>query len=933
MRKRAIAWAVFIAAFVLLFYAAPGLLHLYSEWSWFKAVGYVPVFWTVFLAKVKLALIVGAFVFAVLAGNALLARALAPRAPWYEIEKSLRQRAAEAMELYVTKFLLLGILLLAALIAYGAAQSAAARWDQYLRFANPVAFGVKEPLLGRDAAFYVFRLPFWRYILGAIYGTLIGAFIISAVVHYLDKAIRVLGGIPAFASHVKAHLSVLLGLILLAKAVGYRLDAYELLYSPRGIVFGPSYTDVYAQLPAYNILLVIAGFCAVLVLVNLYFRGLWLPAVGLGFFLVCSGLLNVVYPALVQRIKVAPNEAQAEAPYIKNNIEFTRRAFDLDRIKLQPFEQVRPLAAADLAKNVETVENVRLWDWRPLRQTYKQLQELRPYYHFSDVDSDRYMLGGRIRQVMLSARHLSPEGIPTPKTWQKTHVLYTHGYGVIVSPVNTVDPSGQPEFMVQDIPPRSTAPEIHVRRPEVYFGELGGEEDYCLVNTTLKEVDYTGADGTLRYSRYEGKGGVPISSGLMRLAMASRFRSLDMFLTRIINSKSRIIFRRNIALQSRAIAPFLLYDADPYTVVGEDGRLYWIHDAYTTSRNYPYSEPFPVTLADGRTYDLNYIRNSVKVVTDAYDGTVTFYLVNTKDPVVRSYDKIYPGLFKPLSEMPEFLLEHLRYPEMLFQAQAQQYATYHMTDPRLFYEREDKWAVAQELGGKGAARVTGTGQHEPMMPYYATMRLPGEDKAEFILMLPYTPINKPNMIAWLCARCDPKHYGQLLVYKFTAQELVDGPQQIEAYIDQDAEVSKDLSLWRQGGSDVIRGNLLVIPIEKSVLYVEPLFLKAQQGEIPELKRIIVFAGGRVAMERTFQDALARVVRGPVPAAVAEAPGAPERPPAVGALAPAEVSRLVEEANARYRKAQERLKAGDFAGYGEEMDALGKVLTRLGSQTR
>jgi uncharacterized membrane protein (UPF0182 family) len=429
--------------------------------------------------------------------------------------------------------------------------------------------------------------------------------------------------------------------------------------------------------------------------------------------------------------------------------------------------------------------------------------------------------------------------------------------------------------------------------------------------------------------------------------MASRFKSLDILLTDIMRPGSRIIFRRNIGLRSRAIAPFLLYDADPYVVVGENGRLYWIHDAYTSSTSYPYSEPYPIQLADGRTYRLNYMRNSVKVVTDAFDGTVRFYLMDDKDPVVRCYEKIYPGLFRPLSEMPDFLRPHLRYPEMLFQAQAEQYATYHMTDPRQFYEREDKWAIAQELGGKGGAVGSATGRREPMAPYYATMRLPGEDKAEFILMLPYTPITKPNMIAWLAARCDPEHYGDLVVYKFTAQELVDGPQQIESYIDQDTDISKDLTLWGQAGSDVIRGNLLVIPIGESLLYVEPLFLRAQEGEIPELKRVIVFANGTVAMETSLDSALAKVIGAPLPAAIVSVPtttgapaspeaapeGAPQPAPPPRAGPPADVAQLVQQANERYAKAQQLLKQGDFAGYGEQMKALGETLNRLRERAR
>ena len=928
MARRKTVWVLLAVLAVLIFGAAP-LLYWYSELLWFREVGQTGVFWTIISLKVKLALVFGVAVFALLLGNALLARALAPRTPWYDMERTLRMQAAEVMELYVTRFLLLGIFLFAAFVGYLVARSAAAEhWDQALRFLNAQAFGVKDPIFEKDVGFYVFRLAFLRYVWQVCYGALIGAFFVSAIVHYLGKAIRVLGGVPDLALHVKAHLSVLLGLILVVKAFGYRLDAYELLYSPRGTVFGISYTDFNAQLPAYSILAVVAALCGILLLVNLRFRGLWLPALGLGFFLVASGLLNVVYPALVQRIKVKPNELARETPYIRHNIKFTRQAFQLDRIAEQPFPGVGSLTPADLARNPETIENIRLWDWRPLRQTYKQLQELRPYYVFQDVDIDRYRINGRLRQVMLSARELSTDQIPGAGTWQNRHVLYTHGYGAVLSAVNAVAEGGRPEFILKDMPPVSTTPDLHIKRPQIYYGEALTPQDYCVLRTRMKEFDYPGPAGEERHTAYEGRGGISLASAITRLASASRFTSLDLLLTNIISNQTALLFRRNIVERAYSIAPFLLYDYDPYVVVGQDGKLYWIHDAYTVSRAYPYSDPYVVRSPDGAALAFNYIRNSVKIVTDAYDGTITFYLRDPDDPVARCYKQAFPHLFKPYEQMPSFLKPHLRYPELLFKAQAEHYATFHMTDPATFYQREDKWAIAQELAGKGGTQQVSGGDHEPMQPYYVIMRLPGEKAGEFILLLPYTPVGRPNMIAWLCARCDGERYGELLVYTFPAQKLIDGPQQIESYIDQDANISQDLSLWRTGGSDVIRGNLLVIPIEKSLLYIEPLFLRAQKGEIPELKRVIAYANGKVAMESTLADALAQVTGGRIamPGLAAAAPaGAPPpapRPMREGTRA------LVEQARSLYQDAQERLREGDLAAYGEKIKELGTVLDRL-----
>jgi hypothetical protein len=751
---------------------------------------------------------------------------------------------------------------------------------------------------------------------------------------------------PAFAPHVKAHLSVLLGLILATKAIGYRLESFYLLYSARGAAYGASYTDVHAQLLAYNVLLVVALGCAALVLINIYFRGLWLPLAGIGFLAVSSLLLNISYPALVQRFQVQPNEFGREKPYIEYAIKFTRQGFNLDRIEERDLLRVEPLTMGAVRRNLPTIDNVRLWDYRPLLDTYQQQQALWPYYRFQSVDIDRYDVNGKYRQVMLAARELWVPGLPI-KGWQNEHVFNTHGYGLVMSPVTDVIQSGLPNLVIKNIPPESSAG-LKVTQPGIYYGEVSGArgsedegmvDNYVLVQTTEQENDYPlpGTNQTAKV-KYRGRGGVPIGGMLARTAVAMRFHDVNLLISRVVTPQTRLMWGRLVPTRASHIAPFLSYDQDPYVVLGDDGKLYWIQDAYTVSGMYPYSEPY--FTAEGGAF--NYVRNSVKVVTDAYDGKVTFYIADPKDPIVRTYERIYPRLFRPLAEMPAGLLAHIRYPEALLNAQSYRLTSYHMIDPRAFYNRIEKWEIARETpkavgpGGGDQAVSEGESQGETMEAYYALMRLPGASSPEFILMLPFTPQNRPNMVAWLAARCDGAEYGKLLVYYFPKTEQIWGPIQIEASIAQDPEISKDLTLWNQQGSSVIRGNLLVIPLDGSLLYVEPIYLKASQSRIPELKRVVVARGdGRVEMKATLSEALSALLGEAPPGLAAEAPAmaaqGPAPPTQAGApqAAPApEVRALAAEADRLYREALDRQRKGDWAGYGESMKKLQKTLQDL-----
>ncbi len=612
--------------------------------------------------------------------------------------------------------------------------------------------------------------------------------------------------------------------------------------------------------------------------------------------------LGGLYPAVVQRFIVAPNELAAERPFIAHAIAFTRYAFGLDNIRERDFSASGTLTPQVLEANQATIQNIRLWDWRPLLTTYSQLQEIRLYYTFNDVDVDRYLIGGQLRQVMLAARELDTDQLPEQaQTWINRHLIYTHGYGVVVSPVNEFTREGLPLLLVRDIPPKADDPALEVTRPEIYFGEV--TRDYAIVHTTEPEFDYPSGDQNI-YTRYEGPAGVPLGGFFRRLLFALRFGHSQILFSSAIQPESRILYHRQIGERVQMLAPFLWYDPDPYPVIA-DGRIIWLWDAYTWSNSFPYSEPFS---------GVNYIRNSVKVAIDAYTGETTFYVVDPTDPIIRVYQSIFPTLFVPGEQMPRVLREHWRYPEQLFRIQAAAYAVYHMEDPQVFYNKEDLWAAPTEIGLQG---------EEEMAPYYVVMQVPGADEVEFLLIRPYVPNGRRNMIAWLYADSDGEDYGLMEVFKFPKQELIYGPMQIEARFDQDPYISQQLTLWNQHGSQVIRGNLMVIPVDDALIYVEPLYLQAATGRFPELKRVLVAYGDRVAMEESLKGALLQAL------GVAEAPPPQETGPvAPGEEIPADVAALARAAQAHYEAAQECLRRADWACYGREQEALGRILSAL-----
>lgn len=872
-------WLAFWIAIAVFFVAGPAIARWYTDWLWFAEVGYLRVFWVPLLSRVAIALGVAAAAWLLLFVN---------------VRPVLASLAGRRMRGW--GWVLVVVSLLAGL-------SASSEWVAIQQFLHARPFGEADPLFGRDVGFYVFRLPVYRMLADSLFAWLA---VITAGVALGYGAIHgrlMMRGVWMVPPRARAHLSLLLGAAVLVRSWGFWLDAFDLLYSSRGPVFGAAFTDVHAVLPALRLLTGLFAACGLLLVVNSWLRtvrlAIWTVAL---IVLAWTGGL-VVYPGLVQALRVRPNELTAEAPFIRHAIAGTLRGFGLDQVREREFHTA-PLDAAAIARNRATVENVRLWDYRPLLRAYGQLQTLRQYYAFSDVDIDRYVIGGSQRQVMLAARELATNRLPPQaRTWINEHLVYTHGHGLVMTPVNRVTEEGMPAFLIKDIPPEAV-PGMEVARPEIYYGEL--TTNYAVVNTKVPELDYPRGDENV-YTRYKGRGGIRLGY-LARLALAYRFGDAKLLLSTEIGSDSRLLFARQITTRVGRIAPFLRYDRDPYLVLA-DGRLFWILDAYTATDRYPYATRYG---------DVNYMRNSVKVVVDAYEGTVTFYQMIPDEPIARTLAAVFPELFTPAAQMPPGLAVHLRYPVDLFELQAQVYAAFHMRDPQVFYNKEDLWTIPREQLGKETVSVE---------PYYVTMRLAEGTAPEFVLMLPLVQAGRDNMIAWMAARNDPPHYGELVVYRFPKARVVFGPMQVEARIDQDPYISQQLTLWNQLGSQVIRGNLLVIPIEDGLLYVEPLFLQAERSQMPELKRVIAASGARIVMASTLEAALAELFGGPVPHM-----SIPPAPPEARGVAP-EVRALVGEAVAIYRRAQERLRGGDLTGYSQEIERLGKVLERLHEGTQ
>jgi uncharacterized membrane protein (UPF0182 family) len=894
---------------VLLFLAGPSLVRFYTDWLWFGEVGYQRVFLTMLQSQGGLFTITFVLATAWLAVNLNVAlKAIGNVRPVFTTREGIQVTLPGGRQL---RSLALGAaLLLAVLIGL----FLAGRWQEWLMWRHGVPFGVQDPILGRDVSFYVFSLPFLRLI-HRLSQTLVVLAALSTAAIYLVSG-NLTSGFPAklsMSAVARRHLILLGAAFFVLLAWGAWLQRAEHLVESSGLIHGASYADVYGRMPAALLLMIVALVGAGFAVWQAFDTRNWPIPLAIGLYLVVS-IGGEVYSSVVQRFIVTPNEQVRESPFIEHNIAATRRAFGLEDVEERPLSGDALLTRADIANNAATLENVRLWDHQPLLETFGQIQEIRTYYDFASVDNDRYLINGALRQVMLSARELNSASLPN-RTWVNERLTFTHGYGLTLGPVNQVTSEGLPVLFVRDLPPQTTV-DLKIDEPSIYFGELSN--DYVIVRTRTREFHYPRGDDN-EFTQYSGSGGVVLDSLWRKLLFALRFGSYQIVLSDDIGPESRILFNRNIRDRIGTLAPFLRFlDQDPYLVVSE-GRLFWLYDAYTASTFYPYSTP---------SGPVNYIRNSVKFVIDAYNGTTIAYLADANDPIDTTYARIFPDTFKPLDEMPESLRAHVRYPEDIFALQAQVFATYHMTQPAVFYNREDQWEVPSVDDG---------GESRAMQPYYTIMRLPGEPEPEFIQMLPFTPRRRDNLAAWLVARSDGEHYGKMRVFEFPKQKLVFGPRQVVARISQDQVIAPQITLWNQQGSQVIWGTLMVIPIEESLIYVRPLYLRASGGRIPELTRVIVAYENRIVMQETLEAGLAELFGGKAAPPVDERSTAAPTPaaPAEGAVTPpgagSDISAMAAQARAHYDRAVAAQRNGDWATYGAELRQLGQVLERMGAR--
>jgi len=892
-----------VIALAVLFF--PTFTTLLTDWWWFREIGYEVVFTRELTTRLLLFLAAGGLTSLVLYLNLRIAqRGIVPNPTVFQIGDTAQKVDVTAALRRVS----LPVSLVAGTLA-GLAGTAA--WTLVLRMLYRTPFGITDPIFGRDIGFYVFTLPglaaglgFLSALAGLTLMMLIPLYYVRGDIVLLPRQLR----IEPMAGR---HLAILMAAMFVLTAIRlWFVDTPSLLYSTTGPLVGASYTDLHSRLPALRITAVLALIAAVVVLVGagrhrLDRFGLWAVLGYLGAVLLGRG----AFPLLMQKFIVAPTELTRETPYLRHHIAATRQAWGLDSVETRELDGEADLTLANLRANTATIENVRLWDREPLLQTFGQLQEIRTYYDFISVDDDRYWIDGKYRQVLLSPRELNVASLPT-RTFINEHLTFTHGMGITLAPVNQVTTEGLPVLFVQDLPPASSV-SLPIRRPQIYYGELANE--YVFVGTRQREFDHPSGEANV-YAAYEGTGGVRIGGMLRRLLLAARFRSTKILFSQDITADSKVLFHREIGARARKALPFLTFDRDPYMVIAADGSLQWILDGYTTSAGYPYAQ----RLGD----NTSYMRNSVKVVLDAYHGSLRAYLSAPADPLIRTWARIFPGLFAPLDSMPADLRAHLRYPDDLYRAQTTMYTTYHMVAPEDFYHREDQWQIPMVARPDGSV---------PFMRHII-MRLPDEAKAEFIYMVPFTPRGKDNLAAWMVARNDGEAYGNLRVYQLSRQSLVFGPQQIMNRINQNTDISRQVSLWDQRGSQVIRGDLLVIPIEQSLLYVQPLYLRAEGGKIPELKRVIVAYQNQVVMGETLDGALAELFGGyAAPREQTIASSGSDTTRAETAGSDAELRALAATARGHYQAALAAQREGDWARYGEEIRKLGEVLARLGSR--
>ncbi|MBT8196865.1 MAG: UPF0182 family protein, partial [Acidimicrobiia bacterium] len=923
---------------------------LWTDYLWFDSVDLTGVWRTTLFTRVLLVVVATLIAAALIFANIVIADRLSPRrsALAGNPDEELLERYQGWVEPRVWRIRALIALGFGLLVGIGATQS----WDEFLLWRHGGDFGFVDPIFSNDVGLYVFSLPFYRDAFTWMFQLMLVTILVTAALHYLNGAIQVQvpgGARRSVSGGVKVHLSALLALLALLKAVGYQLDRWELLYSTRGRVVGASFTDVNAQEPALFLLILISIVAAVILLVNLRFRGWRLPAVAVGLWLATSLLIGGVYPAFVQRFQVEPDEVNKEAEFVGNNISFTRLAYGLDAIEIREFAASANLDADGIAANRPTIDNLRLWDAGVLTRTYAQLQDIRTFYGIGDVDVDRYLIDGELTQVMVSARELDEPNIPPPGGWVNDRLVYTHGFGAVLSPANAVTQDGQPDFFVGDIPPESRFESLTIDQPRVYFGDLATTE-YRIVGTAQPEVDFPiGATGdAVENNFYDGAGGIELGSFFRRTAFAIRYLNLDTLISGQLDSDSKVLMIRNIRERAVKAAPFLEADADPYIVL-LDGRLVWVLDMYTISDRFPYASFANTSILDaapGLPNGFNYLRNSVKATIDAHDGTTAFYVVDPDDPIIQAQQRIFPELFSTDAQMSEELRSHLRYPGDLFRIQSEKYRLYHVTDPMQFFSNVDPWQFAIDPSNSPRpdlrnpnAFVEGDNNtpFRPMLPYYQLMKLPEEDDLSFLIMQPFTPADRPNMVSFLVAKSGPAQYGQVIDYSLPADRALKGPGQVGDEINQDPEISQQFTLLGQGGSRVIQGTMLVVPVEDSLLYVQPIYISASPEDddtpalqppffqqtsgveltgLPEFKKVVVAFEDKIFMRDSLDEALFATF-----GIETEEPD-----PGGGPAIPDNVADLLSDAEAAFARAEAALRDGDLATYQTEVERAAELIT-------
>ena len=909
--RRGFSFIVFVA--IIGFSVARAIATFFTNYLWFDSVNLNSVWIKILLTKGALVGATSLLAFIFIFTNLRLAVRATPVMDIFESFESqdpLSRFRAWTNERFL-RYRLWGSIGLSLFLGAGASQL----WEQVLLFLNQQSFGVTDPVFQADVSRYVFGLPLYRLFVSWGFQLVIFTSLIIVLFFVATGALQLRQGrLPEVSSGAKAHLSVLLAFIAILKAFAYRLDSMELLYSPRGKVFGASYTDVIAHLPALNLLILISLFGAVLLLVNIKRRGWLLPATAISLWLAVSIIVGGLVPAAIQRFRVVPDELNKELPYVENHIDYTRLAYGLDSIEEKSFAASPDLSQNDISNNKQTVDNIRLWDPTVLAETYSQLQEIRAYYALQEVDVDRYRINGELTQVMVAARELDQTNLPAVG-WVNERLQYTHGFGVVFSPANNVASQGQPDFYVKGVPATTTVAELEVEQPRIYFGESADSVEYVVVNSLQDEVDYPlSTEGqSVAYTNYSGDGGVGIGSFFRRLGFALRYSELNLLISNQLSDDSKLIMERNIVSRVKKAAPFLYTDNDPYLAL-IDGNLFWIIDMYSVSDKYPYAQPADtrrINENSGLPVNFNYLRNSVKAVVNAYDGTMNFYVVDENDPIMTAYNDIFPDLFSPKSEMSSELLDHIRYPEDLFTIQSDMYRDYHMTDPRVFYADEDPWVIPSDSSTTPrVATLRGEFTEigfKPMLPYYLLMSLPGETDLSYLIFQPFNPENRPNMQSFLVADADPENYGQLIDFRLPKGEFVDGPSQVATRINQDPDISQIFTLLDQQGSSVIKGNLFVVPINQSILYYQPIYLQGEQNPLPEFKFVVVVFQDRIIMSETLSEALASIFGDElINDVVEESEG--ESP-----------LDLLAKATTAFEQAQEQLQKGNLGKYQELID--------------